>query len=80
LRISGFFRDAFPDQIALFDKAVRAVGALDEDEGDNPVAARMRAESGAAGGNGEDAERRRGGPDTGCSARSPAPTARGCRR
>ncbi|WP_394688535.1 cobaltochelatase subunit CobN [Hoeflea sp.] len=45
LRISGFFRDAFPDQIALFDRAVRAVAALDEDEADNPVAARARAES-----------------------------------
>jgi len=45
LRISGFFRDAFPDQIALFDRAVRAVGALDEDEADNPIAARMRAET-----------------------------------
>lgn len=44
LRISGFFRDAFPEQIALFDRAVRAVGALDEDEVDNPVAARMREE------------------------------------
>jgi cobaltochelatase CobN len=44
LRISGFFRDAFPEQIALFDKAVRAVAALDEDEGDNPIAARVRAE------------------------------------
>lgn len=44
LRISGFFRDAFPDQIALFDTAVRAVGALDEDESDNPIAARMRNE------------------------------------
>ncbi|RKF05689.1 cobaltochelatase subunit CobN [Oceaniradius stylonematis] len=44
LRISGFFRDAFPDQIALFDKAVRAVGALGEDEADNPIGARMRAE------------------------------------
>ncbi len=31
LRISGFFRDAFPAQIELFDKAIRAVGALDED-------------------------------------------------
>ncbi|CAN7299673.1 cobaltochelatase subunit CobN [Rhizobium sp. LjRoot254] len=41
LRISGFFRDAFPEQIALFDRAVRAIGALDEDEGDNPIAARM---------------------------------------
>ncbi len=44
LRISGFFRDAFPEQIALFDKAARAVGALEEDEGDNPIAARMRDE------------------------------------
>ncbi|MBC2885838.1 cobaltochelatase subunit CobN [Ochrobactrum sp. CM-21-5] len=44
LRISGFFRDAFPEQIALFDKAVRAVGALNEDAEDNPVAARMNAE------------------------------------
>ncbi|MBB3146548.1 cobaltochelatase CobN [Phyllobacterium trifolii] len=44
LRISGFFRDAFPDQIALFDTAVRAVGALDEDAEDNPIAARMRSE------------------------------------
>jgi cobaltochelatase CobN len=45
LRISGFFRDAFPAQIALFDRAVRAVGALDEPEEDNPLAARMRAEA-----------------------------------
>ncbi len=45
LRISGFFRDAFPEQIALFDKAVRAVAALDEDEGDNPIAARVRTET-----------------------------------
>ncbi|RUL98758.1 cobaltochelatase subunit CobN [Rhizobium chutanense] len=45
LRISGFFRDAFPEQIALFDKAIRAVGALEEDEADNPIAARMRGEA-----------------------------------
>ena len=45
LRISGFFRDAFPAQIALFDRAVRAIGALDEPEDDNPLAARMRAEA-----------------------------------
>ncbi len=44
LRISGFFRDAFPEQIALFDKAIRAVGMLEEDETDNPIAARMRGE------------------------------------
>jgi cobaltochelatase CobN len=45
LRISGFFRDAFPAQIALFDRAIRAVGALDEPEEDNPIAARMRTEA-----------------------------------
>jgi len=56
LRISGFFRDAFPDQIALFDKAVRAIGALEEDEGYNPVAARMRAEAARLVQDGEDAE------------------------
>jgi cobaltochelatase CobN len=47
LRISGFFRDAFPDQIALFDSAARAVGALDEPEADNPLAARMQREAAA---------------------------------
>lgn len=47
LRISGFFRDAFPEQIALFDAAVRAVGALDEDAADNPIAARMQEEAAA---------------------------------
>ncbi|WP_018240052.1 cobaltochelatase subunit CobN [Ensifer sp. BR816] len=45
LRISGFFRDAFPEQIALFDKAVRAMGALEEDDADNMIAARMHAEA-----------------------------------
>ena len=45
LRISGFFRDAFPEQIALFDTAIRAVGALEEDDADNMIAARMRAET-----------------------------------
>ncbi|AKH99766.1 cobaltochelatase, CobN subunit [Hoeflea sp. IMCC20628] len=45
LRISGFFRDAFPDQIALFDRATRAVAALDEDEADNPLASRARSET-----------------------------------
>lgn len=45
LRVSGFFRDAFPHQMDLFDSAVRAVGALEEPEEANPVAARMRAEA-----------------------------------
>ncbi|MCR9113154.1 MAG: cobaltochelatase subunit CobN, partial [Rhodobacteraceae bacterium] len=43
LRISGFFRDAFPQLIALFDSAARAVQALDEPAEDNPAAARTRA-------------------------------------
>ena len=47
LRASGFFRDAFPAQIALIDKVARAVGALDEPEDQNPVAARMKAEAAA---------------------------------
>jgi cobaltochelatase CobN len=42
LRISGLFRDIFPNQIALFDEAVRAVAALDEDEHDNPLSAAAR--------------------------------------
>lgn len=37
LQISGLFRDMFPGLIALFDDAVRAVGALDEDAGLNPL-------------------------------------------
>jgi len=47
LRISGFFRDAFPAQIDLFDSAVRAVAALDEPVHDNPVAARYAQEKAA---------------------------------
>ncbi|WP_419730010.1 cobaltochelatase subunit CobN [Lichenicola sp.] len=38
LRISGFFRDAFPAQIALFDQAVGAVAAREEDAAWNPLA------------------------------------------
>ncbi len=39
LRISGFFRDAFPHVIELLDDAVRLVAALDEEPADNPVRA-----------------------------------------
>ncbi|MEL6571866.1 MAG: cobaltochelatase subunit CobN [Pseudomonadota bacterium] len=42
LRISGFFRDAFPQLIALIDSAAKAVQALDEPEDINPAAARAR--------------------------------------
>ena len=47
LRVSGFFRDAFPGLIDLFDSAVRAVAALDESPNDNPLAERVRAERAA---------------------------------
>jgi cobaltochelatase CobN len=43
LRISGFFRDAFPQLIALFDSAAKTVQKLDESADQNPAAARSRA-------------------------------------
>ncbi|MBX9908756.1 MAG: cobaltochelatase subunit CobN [Beijerinckiaceae bacterium] len=47
IRISGAFRDTFPDQIALIDAAARAVAELDEpDEWNEPAAARRRGEAG----------------------------------
>ena len=42
LRISGFFRDAFPQLIALVDSAARAVQAMDEPADLNPAAARTK--------------------------------------
>jgi cobaltochelatase CobN len=45
LRISGFFRDAFPNLIDLFDQAVTAVAALDEPAEQNPLAAHVRQET-----------------------------------
>jgi cobaltochelatase CobN len=45
LRISGFFRDAFPNLIDLFDRAVAAVADLDEAADQNPLAARVRREA-----------------------------------
>ena len=44
-RVSGFFRDAFPEQIDLIDSAARAIMALDETEEENPAAARQRADT-----------------------------------
>ncbi len=63
LRISGFFRDAFPALIDLFDSAVRAVAALDESSVQNPVAARVSAEVARLideGADAKDAQRRAG--------------------
>jgi cobaltochelatase CobN len=45
LRISGFFRDAFPNLIDLFDQAVSAVSNLDEPSEQNPLAAKVRQET-----------------------------------
>jgi cobaltochelatase CobN len=42
LRISGFFRDAFPNLIDLFSQAVAAVAALDEPAEENPLADAVR--------------------------------------
>ncbi|QIL82363.1 cobaltochelatase subunit CobN [Diaphorobacter sp. HDW4A] len=45
LRISGFFRDAFPNVVQMFDAAVQAVEALDgEDAEENPIRARIEQE------------------------------------
>jgi len=56
LRISGFFRDAFPNLIDLFDQAVTAVAQLPESPEDNPLAARVAAETQYWQGQGLDAE------------------------
>jgi cobaltochelatase CobN len=44
LRVSGFFRDAFPGLIDLFDAAARGVAALEEPPEINPLAARVTAD------------------------------------
>lgn len=38
LRISGFFRDAFPNLVSLLDEAVEMVAGLPEEEGENYLA------------------------------------------
>lgn len=48
LRISGFFRDAFPNAVQMFDAAVQAVAAQeDEDAERNPIRARILRETAA---------------------------------
>ncbi|MQA10846.1 MAG: cobaltochelatase subunit CobN [Pseudonocardiaceae bacterium] len=44
VRISGFFRDAFPHVVSLLDSAIDAVARLDESDEDNFVAAHFRAD------------------------------------
>ncbi len=59
VRISGFFRDAFPHVVALLDDVVTAVAALDEPAEANLLAAHVRADlegmAAAAGGRTPDA-------------------------
>lgn len=57
VRISGFFRDAFPHVLALIDDAVQMVAALDESEEDNYIRAHAAqdAAEGAGAGAGEGA-------------------------
>jgi cobaltochelatase CobN len=45
LRVSGFFRDAFPNLIDLFDRAIIAVASLDEPDDQNPLAAKVQEET-----------------------------------
>ena len=44
VRISGFFRDAFPHVVTILDDAVRMVAALDEPDESNYVAAHARSD------------------------------------
>ena len=45
LRISGFFRDGFPNLIDLYHQAVTAVASLDEPADQNPLAAQVQQET-----------------------------------
>ena len=49
VRISGFFRDAFPHVVAMLDDAVRLVAELDEPDEQNFVRAHARADEAAHG-------------------------------
>ncbi|MGU3327506.1 cobaltochelatase subunit CobN [Methylobacterium sp. WL7] len=42
VRVSGAFRDTFPDTLALLDRAARAVAERDEEDFENPLAAARR--------------------------------------
>jgi cobaltochelatase CobN len=61
VRISGFFRDAFPGVVALLDRAVGIVADLEESAADNPLRAASEADACArvaAGAAAEEARRR----------------------
>ena len=59
VRISGFFRDAFPNLINLLDQAVELVAGLDESSEDNMVVKHLREDSheeSSPSGRGEDSQ------------------------
>ncbi len=45
VRISGFFRDSFPNLIQLLNSAIKAVSLLEESADMNPLAAKVQSES-----------------------------------
>jgi cobaltochelatase CobN len=45
VRISGLFRDIFPEQIALYDSAVKAISARNDEGDDNPLAQAAKREN-----------------------------------
>lgn len=47
-RVSGAFRDTFPDTLALLDRAARAVALREEEDDENPLAAARRRGEGQA--------------------------------
>lgn len=61
VRISGLFRDAYPNLISLIDDAVSMASSLDESDGDNALAANLRRDIAEAvsEGVGDDEARRR---------------------
>jgi cobaltochelatase CobN len=59
VRISGFFRDAFPHVVALVDEAVRTVADLDEPDDQNYVKAHAAADEVTYAGHGDPRARRR---------------------
>ncbi|APW37295.1 cobaltochelatase subunit CobN [Rhodoferax koreense] len=60
LRISGFFRDAFPSAVQMFDAAVQAVAAQDDEDAEhNPIRARVLREAEALRAAGMEAEQAR---------------------
>jgi cobaltochelatase CobN len=81
LRISGFFRDAFPNAVQMFDAAVQAVAAQeDEDAERNPIRARILREAPRSRHRARRPKPRACRPAGACSARRPAATARACSR